>query len=395
MKASHIAWTTVAAVTTVAVATTAGIGVAVHKEFGNLDHGQPPAVPAMQQVIAPAEPADVNREQLIADLNKAAADPALATFGAQVVDTTTGDVVWTHDDSLPLIPASSTKILTTSAALYTLPLLHRVRTEVMRVPDSSVVVIKAAGDVWMNTKQISELTAAIKATEGAEGIDTVFVDTSVWSGPTQVEDWDPDNISAGYVAPIEPVMLYGGRLYEGDEAFTTGDVPRSFTPALDVAQALAAELDAPNVGLGPVPANAEVIAATQSQPLAMRLEQMMKHSDNVAAEAIAREVAAARGAQPSFASAAAATVDILREAGHNVDGVLLVDNSGLSDSNRIPAAVLNELVSAAITDTPLRPLTGYLPVAAGEGTLQKRYVELSGRGFVRAKTGTLTGVSAL
>ncbi|MDY3127611.1 MAG: D-alanyl-D-alanine carboxypeptidase/D-alanyl-D-alanine-endopeptidase, partial [Corynebacterium sp.] len=149
------------------------------------------------------------------------------------------------------------------------------------------------------------------------------------------------------------------------------------------------------VGLGPVPANAEVIAATQSQPLAMRLEQMMKHSDNVAAEAIAREVAAARGAQPSFASAAAATLDSLREAGHSVDGVSLVDNSGLSDSNCIPAAVLNELVSTAITDTPLRPLTGYLPVAAGEGTLQKRYVELSGRGFVRAKTGTLTGVSAL
>ena len=43
----------------------------------------------------------------------------------------------------------------------------------------------------------------------------------------------------------------------------------------------------------------------------------------------------------------------------------------------------------------LRPLLGYLPLAGGEGTLYERYPNSPARGFVRAKTGTLTGTSAL
>ena len=36
-----------------------------------------------------------------------------------------------------------------------------------------------------------------------------------------------------------------------------------------------------------------------------------------------------------------------------------------------------------------------LPVAAGEGTLVERYTDLPGRGWVRAKTGTLDETSGL
>ena len=63
------------------------------------------------------------------------------------------------------------------------------------------------------------------------------------------------------------------------------------------------------------------------------------------------------------------------------------------------AAVLDGLVLAAADPggEVLRPLLDYLPVAGGTGTLAVRFQEgdRRGAGWVRAKTGTLEGVSTL
>ena len=88
-------------------------------------------------------------------------------------------------------------------------------------------------------------------------------------------------------------------------------------------------------------------------------------------------------------------MDVLAELGVDVQSLFIADNSGLSDLNRIPAATLAGLVARAAQEEDLRPLLGWLPVAGGEGTLYTRYSDLAGRGWVRAKTGTLTGTSAL
>ena len=86
---------------------------------------------------------------------------------------------------------------------------------------------------------------------------------------------------------------------------------------------------------------------------------------------------------------------MLAEHGIDTHGVEIKDNSGLSTDNRIPAKTLAQVIAQGTEDAQLRPLLGYLPVAGGDGTLSDRYADLSGRGYVRAKTGTLTGVSAL
>ncbi|MDN6246244.1 MAG: D-alanyl-D-alanine carboxypeptidase/D-alanyl-D-alanine-endopeptidase [Corynebacterium casei] len=388
MKAKHVAWIAVTILTTAAVGTTAALGVAVHQEYSALDHGQAPQAPAAQQLVTPQEPADVDTSGMAARLEEKAKSPALPTLGAQVINTTDGEVLWEHDATTPLIPASSTKVLTAAAAALSIEDDSRLTTEVLRAPGSNTAVIKAAGDVWMTTEQMDELAEQIQAC--GEGIDTVFIDTSVWSGDEQAPGWDPGNVDGGFVAPMQPAMLYGGRI--GD---TVGDVPRSHTPALDVANAVATRIDAPNVGTGPVPEGAEVIASVESEPFAQRAEQMMKHSDNVMAEAIGRELAIATGAEASFEGATEATVQLLADSSFNTDNITIHDNSGLSEDNRITADLLTHIVADAATEDTLREILGYLPVAGGEGTLADRYADLSGRGFVRAKTGTLTGVSAL
>lgn len=388
MKSKHVWWTAASVVTAAAVAGLATLGVAVQEINGNLTHDPAPTVAHAKPVMVPLAAGDApDAEALSARLDGLARDAALGTLGGQVIDTTTGEVVWEREAGTPAVPASATKILTTAAAILSLDTGARVNTEVVRGPQDGTVVIKAAGDTWMTHEQLDDLAEQITAAGGASA---VYIDTGLWSGNTQAPAWDPDNVDGGYVAPMEPAMAYGGRL-----GGTEGDLPRSHTPALDVANLLAQRLGAQTAGLAPAPGGAEVVASTQSAPLAQRMQQMVKHSDNVAAEAIGREVAAAQGAEPSFAGATRATLETLERAGFDTEATVLSDNSGLSTNNRITPALLTSVVSRAVTDESLRPLLGYLPVAGGEGTLATRYSTQSGKGYVRAKTGSLTGVSAL
>ena len=83
-----------------------------------------------------------------------------------------------------------------------------------------------------------------------------------------------------------------------------------------------------------------------------------------------------------------------------VTGIRLYDGSGLARSDLIPAVTLTELLArAAGPDHPeLRPLFAGLPIAGLTGTLAPRYLDVrtrAGAGVVRAKTGTLAGVSTL
>ena len=139
-----------------------------------------------------------------------------------------------------------------------------------------------------------------------------------------------------------------------------------------------------------------------SAPVAELVETLLQKSDNVLAEVLARETAIARGGEPSFDGAVEATMAALTQAGIPTAGAAMVDGSGLSTQDRVPAQLLAALVAAAAApaqgpaDTEfLRPVLTGLPVAGGDGTLEDRFApgadSSAGRGVVRAKTGTLTG----
>ena len=104
--------------------------------------------------------------------------------------------------------------------------------------------------------------------------------------------------------------------------------------------------------------------------------------------------------------AADPTLAARSQAGFATTGAHMVDGSGLSTDDKVPAKLLSALLAAAAApsegpdDTQfLRPIVTGLPVAGGDGTLDDRFGASSpaaaGRGVVRAKTGTLTGVSSL
>ena len=128
---------------------------------------------------------------------------------------------------------------------------------------------------------------------------------------------------------------------------------------------------------------------------------MMNESDNVMAESIGREVAAEQNRPQSFDGAVQAVLGQLDKAKIDTGNARLLDSSGLSVDDRLTAETLDGVVNAAAgTDQPkLRPLLDVLPIAGGSGTLSNRYLDTDGgraaAGYLRAKTGSLTGTNSL
>lgn len=369
-----------------------------------------PALETPTPAITPvADPGPVINPQVLADtLAPVVTNPALGSFSGVIADGTAGNTVWSVDADRPMIPASTAKILTAAAALLVLPADEHVTTPVVSGTDGEVVLV-GAGDptltavegpsgYFSGAPRIADLADQIRAS--GTPVSRVTVDISRYVGPDWASGWFPEDIAGGYIAPIEPVMLDAARL---DPA--TDESPRSTTPALDAGRALASALgiDPAAVTLGTAPIDAPVIASVDSAPLTIRLGQMLAGSDNVLAEAIGRQVATATGRPASFAGADDAILAALRDAGFVVDGVVLADSSGLSEDDRVTAAILGAIlgVAAGPAEAPhaeaLRPLLDMLPVAGATGTLVDRYVgaDRTGAGWIRAKTGTLTVAGAL
>ncbi|MCG7607338.1 D-alanyl-D-alanine carboxypeptidase/D-alanyl-D-alanine-endopeptidase [Mycolicibacterium sp. (ex Dasyatis americana)] len=347
---------------------------------------------------------------LASALAPALANPDLGEVTGRITDAETGAELWEQNSGVPMQPASVNKVLTTAAALLTLDRNARLATTVLAVDSQpGLVVLKGGGDTTLSAApedtdtwykgaaRISDLAEQVRNT--GMTVTAVRVDTSAYSGPAMAPGWDPADIEGGDIAPMEPVMLDGGRIQP-----TTVESRRSTTPALDAGRALATALkvDPASVTvLASAVPGARQIAAVQSAPLIERLRQMMNESDNVMAESIAREVAAQLNRSQSFDGGVDAVLSQLKGIGIDVSAARLVDSSGLSTEDRLTARILDDVVNIAAgnTEPAVRPLVDLLPIAGGSGTLSNRYLDTdSGRdaaGWLRAKTGSLTGTNAL
>lgn len=361
----------------------------------------PAVVPVADGAPAPTRPG------LARALATALADPNLGNLTGRITDAETGEELWQQRDTIPMQPASTNKSLTAAAALLALDRDARLTTRVLAGSRPGVVVLVGGGDpvlsaapkdedTWYReAARISDLADQLR--RSGTRVTSVQVDTSLFRGPDMAPGWDPADIDGGDIAPIQSVMLDAGRTQP-----TSFDSRRSRTPALDAGRALATALriDPAQVTLAAGAQNGRELASVQSAPLIERLRQMMNASDNVMAETIGREVAAATGRPLSFAGAADAVLGRLREADIDLTGARLLDSSGLSVDDRLTARTLDEVMQAAAgPDHPrLRSLLDVLPIAGGSGTLSNRYLDDTTRtaaGFLRAKTGSLTGTNTL
>ena len=346
---------------------------------------------------------------LQAAVDVALADPAVAgRLAVSVVDALTGEPVYERGATTPLIPASTAKIATAIAALTALDPAARLTTWVAAGAAPGEVVLVGGGDPTLagpevppgypEPARLTELAAGVRTALGPTEVTRVVVDDALFTGERLGPGWRPGYVSGGAVAPVGALMVDSGRV-------RPDRVARHADPALAAGEALAALLQPGEpvaVERGTAASGAVVLASVSSPPVRQLVEGMLVRSDNDLAEALARHVALAEGRPASFEGAATAVREVLAPALADVgiapDAVALVDGSGLSRSNRLQPAALTRLLAGAGTDDRFAPLLTGLPVAGFDGTLERRYRAGGGvpaAGAVRAKTGTLDGVSAL
>jgi serine-type D-Ala-D-Ala carboxypeptidase/endopeptidase (penicillin-binding protein 4) len=383
-----------------------------HGSAGARSPVPPPHAPTVKPGVVPvSDTAETpSAAGVAATLAQVAADPNLGRLGGRITDAITGKELWQVAADMPLVPASTNKVLTAAAALLTLDRQARISTRVVAGTQNAQgpVVLVGAGDPTLSAAppgvdtwyrgapRISDLVEQVHRSGVTPT--AVQVDTSAFSGPTLAQGWDPADVDNGDIAPIESAMVDAGRIQP-----TTVNSRRSKTPALDAGRELARALglDPAAVTIGKAPSGARQLAVVQSAPLVQRLSQMMNASDNVMAECIAREVAAAINRPQSFAGAVDAVTNRLSNAHVDTGGAALMDSSGLSVDDRLTAKTLDGVVQAAAgPDQPaLRALLDLLPIAAGSGTLADRFVDPATNqgpaGWLRAKTGSLTAINAL
>lgn len=307
----------------------------------------------------------------------------------------------------PLMPASTTKLLTAAAVLKALGPEARFTTSVTR--QGKQVYLVGGGDPQLTAQprgqginddaslvRLAKQTADALSADGLTEIRLRYDDT-LFAPPTEQPFWRKDFLAIGVVAPVTALMADGGRLQPPAS-------PRSQNPSLTAAEVFAGLLEQRGIAVSGTPAQARAegvqVASVQSAPLADLVEHMLLVSDNTEAEVLSHQAGLEVLGDPTFGGGAKATVQVLQDFGVDTSGLVLNDGSGLSRANRISPAQLLAVLRAAMQTDPdaLWPIYTGLPVAGFDGSLAGRFTSpaaAAARGAASGKTGTLTGTSTL
>ena len=304
-------------------------------------------------------------------------------LGLLVYDLTADSVLYHRGEKQTLRPASTMKLLTAITALDRLGGNYQFRTSLRY--SGEVVDSVLTGNLYcvggmdpmfdiidMNAFVESVLGLGVKTIRGNLVAVTSFKDNLLlgegWC-------WDDDN------PQLSPLLV--SRKDEFMSKF------------VEMLRAAGVEVDAP-ITTGALPKESLTIC-TRSHTLREILLPMMKDSDNLYAESVFYQAASTVASRPATAAHGRQAVkETLGKAGVKDIQYRIADGSGLSLYNYVTPELMVKLLIYAYRHRNIYiELFPSLPVAGQDGTLKKRMVKSPANGRVRAKTGTVTGVTTL
>ena len=334
-------------------------------------------------------------EKLHADIDAILQDTLFTTvsIGIKVVSVETGEVVYAKNAYKLHHPASTTKLFTAATALAKLGPDHRFETTLYSdmESDSHVagnIYLKGTANPVLQSEDILKLAESliqlgITSIEGNIVVDESYLD-AVREGPGWMWDDKPLWISALSIRSIEPDAKSGSR------AIACGDLLKTTLLQKGI------EVNG-QVIIGTVPSEARIITTHLSPPLADIIKMMNKPSDNWIAELLFKTIGAeVKGEPGTWKKGRDVIAEFLGEIMEETPAHRFVDGSGLSRYNLLNAELLTKLLVYMYNNFELMPeFMASLPIAGVDGTLINRMQGMYAEKVLRAKTGTLSGVSAL
>lgn len=346
---------------------------------------------------------------MLDELRRQAMDPRLGAARILVVEADSGRLLLERAADLPAETASVMKTITCAAALHVLGPNHRIATRVVRGAMPGEVVLVGGGDVtlsrvpgdgatyYTDPPRLDELARrTLDALCGTPPVRIVLDDSLFAGGEWRDDQWEQeDRDPNGDMPLISSLQTDGDR---DDPA--SDDGPRGADPTGRAGAAFASFLGgSPELVRGTAPVGAEVLASVESRPVEALVRECLKTSDNALAEALAKLSAIALGSGPGFDEVGEKLRGVLAEYGVPVDGVELLDGSGMSAGIRVPARTVVDLLRRArLREGALGLLDDRLTRTGPNGTMHvKRFVgenTIIGDA-VRAKTGYICSVHSL
>ena len=306
-----------------------------------------------------------------------------STVGMMVYDLDADSVLYSHNARQLLRPASTMKLVTAIAAIDRLGGSYQFKTELCYTGEVNDRTL--TGDIYcvggfdprFNSDDMRAFVEAIHKM----GVDTIrgniYADKSMKDADQFGAGWcwDDDNPA------LSPLLI------SRKDSFV-----ERFVSDL-IADSLVVEA---NVGEAQRPDSAYCICR-RFHTIDQILMRMMKNSDNLYAESMFYQLAASTGTRQASAKQARSVINrLISKVGLNPKRYEIADGSGLSLYNYLSAELEVRLLRYAFQNNNIyMHLRPSLPIAGEDGTLRKRMTGVFTAGNVRAKTGTVQGVSSL
>lgn len=303
--------------------------------------------------------------------------------GMMVYDLDADSAIFKYNERQLMRPASTMKVITAITAMDQLGGDYQFKTELCYTGKIEGRTLR--GDIYcvggfdprFNSDDLNAFVEAIKKM----GVDTIhgriIADKSMKDDKRYGEGWcwDDDNWT------LSPLLI------SKKDQFVS-----RFLQALVLAKVVV-EVTTTD---GRKPADAFCIAS-RFHTIDQILMRMLKESDNLYAESMFYQLAASTGNRPASARSARSVIKrLVGKIGLNASRYKFADGSGLSLYNYISAELGVKMLRYAYrNDNIYHHLIQALPVAGQDGTLKKRMKGVFTNGNVKAKTGTVTGVSSL
>ena len=307
-----------------------------------------------------------------------------------------GTDVFAASPDVALVPASNMKLLTAFAVLRKLGPDEKLTTSAVMQGDALYLV--GGGDPLLSTtdfrrtqKDWTEYAEPISSLEsladkvraaGVTSVGAVMGDGTRYDAERTVSSWKSSYVTSGQISPVSALEVNGG--VKSTKADPAAAAATTFAALL---RARGVQVGGP-IGTGAAPP-AKPVASVDSMPMQDVVGEMLRESDNLAAEMLTKELGARFGGGGTWAAGIRVIQDTLRAAGIPLDGLLQADGSGLDRSDRLTCHTLVAVLSDEVQ------LGAALPTAGSCGTLVHRFAGTDAAGRILAKTGSLTGISAL